>query len=221
MKPDFSKGLIPTILQHAKTNEVLMLGYQNQEAFEKMAETGVAWFYSRSKERLWKKGETSGNIQQVVSWSLDCDQDALLVQVLPAGPTCHTGAVSCFDTPIASIPASTEQEESTVPFQLEDLQQRVQEKRLSQDTSSYTSYLFREGMDKICKKFGEEAVEVILAAKGENRAEVAAESADLLYHLMVLLEISGVTWSNVIQVLAERHQKEGNRKKDRQPIQQW
>lgn len=221
MKPDFSKGLIPTILQHANTGEVLMLGYQNQEAFERMVETGVAWFYSRSKGRLWKKGETSGNIQQVISWSLDCDQDALLVQVLPAGPTCHTGSASCFDIARKMEQDTTELVERKVPFQLEDLQQRIQNKRASGDSTSYTSYLFREGIDKICKKFGEEAVEIILAAKGEDPTEVAAESADLLYHLMVLLEVSGVTWSDVIQVLADRHQKEGNRKKDRQLIQQW
>ncbi len=207
IKPDFSKGLLPVILQHYATGDVLMLGYMNEEAFEKTKEDERAWFFSRSKNRLWLKGESSEHYQYVKGMRLDCDQDTLLLTVDPAGPTCHNGTESCFDIPIS--------------FGLKAMEETINSRRASGDEKSYTNYLFKEGLDKITKKFGEEAFEVVIAAKNQDPAEVASEAADLIYHLGVLLAQSGVKVAEVEQVLWERHQKTNNLKKQRREVENF
>lgn len=181
---------MPAILQDDRTGQVLMLGYMNQEAYDKTREEGVAWFYSRSKERLWKKGESSGHIQEVVSIDVDCDQDTLLVRVKPLGPTCHTGTQSCF---------------GDQSFNLAILEQTIAAKIANPQEGSYTKYLIDEGLDKILKKCGEEMTEVVLAAKNKDKEELIDESSDLLYHFLVLLQAQDVQLKNVEAKLAERH----------------
>lgn len=191
-KIDFEKagGLVPAILQHHQTGQVLMLGYMNRESFDKTREEGVAWFYSRSKERLWKKGEESGNVQKVVDIALDCDQDTILLQVDPLGPTCHTGQTSCF---------------GEGHFNLSVLEQTISEKIKHPQEGSYTKYLVDEGQDKIIKKCGEEMTEVIIAAKNNDKEELINEASDLAYHLLVLLQQHGVSLAEVEAKLGERH----------------
>lgn len=207
LKPDFSKGLLTVILQHYTNKNVLMVGYMNEEAFESTKKEEVVWFYSRSKERLWKKGESSQNVQYVKEMYLDCDQDALLILVSPAGPTCHRNTESCFDIPPA--------------FTLKDIEQTIQDRVKEKAGDSYTHYLLTEGTDKIAKKFGEEAVEVIIAAKNADKKETANETADLLYHLGVLLYDQDIAIDDVATVLAERHQKNNNFKGERKSIDVW
>lgn len=185
-----SDGLVPAILQDHRTGQVLMLGYMNQEAYEKTRAEGVAWFYSRSKNRLWKKGESSGHTQEVVSIELDCDQDTLLLRVNPQGPTCHTGTQSCFGDNY---------------FNLATLEQTIAGKIANPQEGSYTSYLVEQGLDKILKKSGEEMTEVILAAKNHDKEELLNESSDLLYHFLVLLQQQDVQLNDVEAKLAERH----------------
>lgn len=187
---DKADGLVPAILQDDRTNQVLMLGYMNQEAYEKTCQEGVAWFYSRSKQRLWKKGESSGHVQSVVSIAVDCDQDSLLVRVIPKGPTCHKGTQSCFGDQF---------------FNLATLEQTITSKLANPQEGSYTKYLMDEGLDKILKKCGEEMTEVVLAAKNHDKNELLDESSDLLYHFLVLLQAQGVQLSEVEAKLAERH----------------
>lgn len=189
---DFAKndGLIPAILQHARTGQVLMLGYMNQEALELTLTEGVAWFYSRSKKRLWKKGETSNHVQKVVDIQADCDNDTLLVFVEPQGPTCHLGSQSCF---------------GDTYFNLAVLEETVREKMAAGQEGSYTKYLVDQGIDKILKKNGEEMTEVIIAAKNQEKSEFVAEMSDLLYHLMVLIQSQGVNLADIEAKLAERH----------------
>lgn len=207
LNPDFSKGLLTVILQHYTNKDVRMVGYMNKEAFELTKKEKVAWFYSRSKERLWKKGESSGNVQYVKDMYLDCDNDALLVMVDPAGPTCHTGAESCFNLEPS--------------FTLKDIEETVRNRAESNDEKSYTNYLLTEGIDKITKKFGEESFEVVIGAKNGDKEEVANEAADLLYHLGVLLHQQDVAVSDVELVLSSRHQKTKNFKGERQDIKKW
>ena len=194
MEADFSKngGLLSVILQDTRTKQVLMNGYMNEEALTKTKEDGVVWFYSRSKERLWKKGETSGHIQKVISMKLDCDQDALLIEVDPHGPTCHTGTQSCFGDEY---------------FNLSVLDQTVQKKLQNPEEGSYTKYLKEQGIDKILKKCGEEMTEVVLAAKNKDRENLIDESSDLLYHFLVLLNHEGLSLKDVEKNLEERHGK--------------
>ncbi|MFJ1627519.1 bifunctional phosphoribosyl-AMP cyclohydrolase/phosphoribosyl-ATP diphosphatase HisIE [Marinilactibacillus psychrotolerans] len=205
--PDFSKGLLTVILQHYTNKEIRMVGYMNEEAFELTKQEEVAWFYSRSKKRLWKKGESSGNVQYVKDMYLDCDQDALLVMVDPAGPTCHTGTDSCFNLDSS--------------FTLKDIEATIQNRAAFPDNDSYTNYLLSNGMDKIAKKFGEEAFEVVIGAKNKDKEEIANEAADVLYHLGVLLHHSGVSVSEVESVLANRHKKQNNFKGERKDVQEW
>ena len=207
LAPDFSKGLVPAILQHYQTGQVLMLGYMNEEAYNLTIQDKVCWFYSRSKERLWKKGESSNHIQHVIDIQLDCDQDTILLQVNPDGPTCHTGSVSCFNT-----------EE---PYMLESLETTIQESVDSNNPKSYTNYLLNKGIDKISKKYGEESFEVVIAAMKDDKLELTNEVADVLYHLFVLLHDRGVKFEDVISVLKERHKKSGNFKGERQDINNW
>ncbi|WP_323704351.1 bifunctional phosphoribosyl-AMP cyclohydrolase/phosphoribosyl-ATP diphosphatase HisIE [Mammaliicoccus sp. Dog046] len=205
--PDFSKGLIPAILQHHQTGQVLMLGYMNQEAYELTLQDKVCWFYSRSKDRLWKKGESSKHYQHVIDIKLDCDQDTVLIQVDPDGPTCHTGSQSCFNTP--------------TPYSLSELEATIQESVQSGNPNSYTNYLLTEGIEKITKKYGEESFEVVIAAMKQDNVELANEVADVLYHLFVLLHNRGVAYEDVIAVLSERHHKKGNFKGERKDINHW
>jgi len=204
---DFEKenGLVPAILQHYQTKQVLMMGYMNKEAYEKTVEEKVAVFYSRSKERLWKKGETSGNIQHVKDIKLDCDGDALLITVDPDGPTCHLETQSCFGDEY---------------FNLSILEKTVDEKMKNPKEGSYTKYLKDEGLDKILKKNGEEMTEVILAAKNNDKEELISETSDMLYHLLVLLRHQGISLEDVEGELARRHGEEHSYS-IRQDIQQW
>lgn len=162
----------------------------NQEAYDQTREDGVAWFYSRSKARLWKKGESSGNVQKVIDIVLDCDQDTVLLQVDPVGPTCHTGQTSCFG------------EEN---FTLATLEETISDKIANPQEGSYTKYLMDEGQDKILKKCGEEMTEVLIASKNNDKEELINESSDLFYHLIVLLQKKGVSLADVEAQLKERH----------------
>jgi phosphoribosyl-ATP pyrophosphohydrolase/phosphoribosyl-AMP cyclohydrolase len=184
------KGLLPVILQHYLTGKVLMVAYMNKEALGKTLATRVAWFWSRSRKTLWQKGETSGNVQRVINLYLDCDQDTLLLKVDPQGPACHLGTESCFGSDSEPL--------------LEQLKQVLAQRNLERPEKSYSTYLFTQGLDKILKKVGEEAAEVIIAAKNNNPQELAQEAADLIYHLMVLFEASGVAYEQVWEVLQER-----------------
>jgi phosphoribosyl-ATP pyrophosphohydrolase/phosphoribosyl-AMP cyclohydrolase len=187
------RGLIPAIVQDAATREVLTLAYMNRESLARTLETKQTWFWSRSRNELWHKGATSGNTQEVVNLALDCDSDAIIVLVKPAGPACHTGAVSCFDTGAASLGAV-----------LNQLYELIQSRERERPSGSYTTYLFEAGLDKILKKVGEESAETIIAAKNENDARLTEESADLLYHLLVLLVARGVSLTDIAQELAQR-----------------
>ena len=189
------RGLVPAIIQNAKTREVLTLAYMNEESLARTIETGQTWFWSRSRNELWHKGETSGNTQRVVSLTLDCDCDAIVVLVDPAGPACHTGATSCFD-----VPSDTE---SVGPV-LDQLYQLIQDRERERPSGSYTTYLFDEGIDKILKKVGEESAETIIAAKNEDAGRLVAEVSDLMYHLIVLLVARGVSLEEIGQELKQR-----------------
>ena len=189
------RGLIPAIIQDAATREVLTLAYMNRESLARTLETKQTWFWSRSRNELWHKGETSGNTQKVVSLALDCDADAIIVLVNPAGPACHTGAVSCFDTGMQPPALSA---------LLDELYDLIESRERERPAGSYTTYLFEEGLDKILKKVGEESAETIIAAKNDDDARLTAESADLLYHLLVLLVARGVRLSAIAQELGSR-----------------
>lgn len=206
-QPDFSKGLIPAILQDVQTKQVLMLGYMNEDAYNKTIADGMVCFYSRSKDRLWTKGETSGHTQAVQNIHLDCDQDTLLIDVIPNGPTCHTGSQSCFNT--------------TIPFYVQQLEDTVTSSAKSNKENSYTQYLLNEGLEKISKKFGEEAFEVVIGAMKSNRDEVTNETADLMYHLFVLLHALNIKFEDIEAILAKRHQVSNNFKGERSDIKDW
>lgn len=216
-------GLIPAVIQEASSGAVLMVGYMNQESLRKTLETGYTWFYSRSRQRLWKKGETSGHVQRVEQIRTDCDQDALLIQVTQEGPgACHEGYHSCFHYGV-TIDGSVEGESMSVersfdPEQvygnssgtiLEEVYQVIRDRQANPKEGSYTTYLFQEGINKILKKVGEEAAEVIIAAKDPDDEPLIYESADLLYHLMVLLAERGL---HPGQVLEELQRRRGNTK---------
>lgn len=194
-------GLIPAIVQDEQTGRVLMLAYMNKEALEKTIATKETWFYSRSREELWNKGATSGNRQTVKRLALDCDDDAILVEVLPKGPACHTGEVSCF------YKTGYEETEATRNI-IHDLTAEISHRKENPVEGSYTSYLFREGIDKVLKKVGEESSEVIIGAKNEDKQELTSELADLVYHSLVLMEISGVTVDDVKNELLKRQIKD-------------
>jgi phosphoribosyl-ATP pyrophosphohydrolase/phosphoribosyl-AMP cyclohydrolase len=200
------RGLIPAIVQNAETREVLTLAYMNDESLARTMQTNQTWFWSRSRRELWHKGETSGNTQEVVDLSLDCDRDAVVVLVNPAGPACHTGAVSCFD-----IPATGPTETRKVPNSsfLDQLYRLIESRERERPAGSYTSYLFSEGIDKILKKLGEESAETIIAAKNEDQGRLVSEVSDLVYHLLVLLVARGVTLAEIEQELIERRSRGG------------
>lgn len=192
-----SQGLVPCVVQDTSTKKVLMLAYMNEESLQKTLETKEMWFYSRSRQELWNKGATSGNKLQVVKLSKDCDSDSLLASVIPAGPACHTGAFSCF---------SENQTDIGDLWFLAELENIIRERKETPQDNSYTNYLFNHGLDKIAKKFGEEAFEVVLAAKNNEPTEVVWETADLLYHLMVLLNDQNVSLREVVEKLQKRHE---------------
>ena len=194
------KGLVPAIIQDAGTKEVLTLAYMNEESLKKTIETGETWFYSRSRQELWHKGATSGNTQTVASINYDCDQDALLVLVYPKGPACHTGAVSCFSERVV------EGKSNLADYQiLQSLEKVILDRERERPEGAYTTYLFEKGVDKILKKVGEEAAEVIIAAKNRNHEELKWEAADLLYHLQVLLVEQELPFKDVLKTLEQRH----------------
>ena len=195
------KGLVPAIVQDAASKEILTLAYMNREALGLTLKTEEAWFYSRSRKRLWHKGETSGNVQKVVSIHLDCDQDAILLQVIPEGPACHQGTYSCFEEEEPGDQSVTDRF-----FIINELEAVIARKEAERPDGSYTTYLFDKGLDKILKKVGEEASEVIIAAKNGNAEELRQETADLLYHLLVLLREQKLPLDEVFQVLKDRRQ---------------
>ncbi|PBB06224.1 bifunctional phosphoribosyl-AMP cyclohydrolase/phosphoribosyl-ATP diphosphatase HisIE [Salimicrobium humidisoli] len=194
------KGLVPAIVQDARSKTVLTLAYMNEEALKQTLQKKETVFYSRSRQELWHKGETSGNTQKVEAISYDCDQDAVLVQVTPAGPACHTGSYSCFNDALYS-------QDSDRYRMLTELGELLAKRKAELPEESYTSKLFQEGVDRIAKKIGEEAGEVIIAAKNDDREELALESADLLFHLLMLLTDRNVPLDDVLAVLEERHSK--------------
>ena len=185
-------GLIPAIIRDARTGAILTLAYMSEESLNRTRESGETWFWSRSRNELWHKGETSGNTQRVVHIATDCDNDALVVTVNPAGPACHTGSMSCFD----SVPAP--------PLDLARLMRVLRDRYESRPEGSYTAKLFNAGRERIVKKVGEEATEVVISALSEPRERVISEVADLLFHLSVLLTDVGIDWSEVGEELTNR-----------------
>lgn len=193
------KGFIPAVVQDARSKQVLTVAYMNKESLQKTIETGETWFYSRSRNELWHKGETSGNTQKVISITTDCDQDALVVEVVPAGPACHKGTTSCFTETVV------ENEKVGSVGIIPELVEVIKKREEEMPEGAYTTYLFTEGIDKICKKVGEEATEVVIGAKNRNPEEVKWEAADLIYHLLVLLQEQKISVYDVLEVLVERH----------------
>ncbi|WMN06180.1 bifunctional phosphoribosyl-AMP cyclohydrolase/phosphoribosyl-ATP diphosphatase HisIE [Marivirga arenosa] len=196
LKPDFSKGengLLPAIIQDDITGKVLMLGYMNEEALEKTQSSGKVTFYSRSKQRLWTKGESSENYLNLVDISLDCDQDTFLIKAIPDGPTCHTGADTCWD-----------EKNEGFGF-LNKLEQVIEGRKNGDNEKSYVKSLFDKGINKVAQKVGEEAVEVVIEAKDNNEELFLNESADLLFHYLILLQAKGYKLKDVIKILEGRH----------------
>ena len=190
------KGLIPAVVQDFETGRILTLAYMNRESLEISLEKRLTCFWSRSRQELWLKGETSGNYQHIVSVTADCDRDALVVKVRKDGPACHLGTESCFEYPLL-----IEEEE----FSLDTLYALLQDRKATLPEGSYTSYLFQKGLDKILKKVGEECTEVIIAGKAEDKKETVYEIADLAYHVMVLMVEAGITPEEIHRELASRH----------------
>jgi phosphoribosyl-ATP pyrophosphohydrolase/phosphoribosyl-AMP cyclohydrolase len=198
-KPNFTlseNGLLPAVIQDYISGKVLMLGYMNQEAFDKTLTEGKVTFYSRSKQRLWTKGESSSNFLHFISASVDCDQDTILIQASPDGPTCHTGDDTCW----------AESNSSKTLF-IDELRKIIKDRKENPTDSSYTASLFKKGINKIAQKVGEEAVELVIEAKDDNRALFIGEAADLLFHYLVLLEAKEISLDEIMQLLLTRHQK--------------
>ena len=205
MRPDFEKmnGMIPAIVQDVKTKKVLMLAYVNEEAYDRMLETKETCFFSRSRQTLWHKGETSGHFQYIKGMYLDCDDDTLLIEVEQVGAACHTGSYSCFFKEL-------------IPYEIGDLAQElydtIEDRKIHPVERSYTNYLLDEGIDKICKKVGEEATETVIAAKNDSKDDLIGEIGDLYYHVLVLMSAYGITVDEVEALLRKRHQVSGNKK---------
>ena len=204
------RGLVPAVVQDARTREVLTLAYMNEESLRRTLAEGETWFWSRSRSELWHKGATSGNTQRVVEVRLDCDADALVVLVEPRGPACHTGAVSCFARGAAGGAAEDERSADGIGVVLEELYEVITARRREMPAGSYTTYLFEKGLNKILKKVGEEAAETIIAAKDEDRRALTAETADLVYHLVVLMVERGLTLEALGGELARRRGGKGD-----------
>ena len=192
------KGLIPVIVADSRSKQVLTLAYMNRESLELSLKEERTVFWSRSRQELWRKGETSGNVQHLVSVTADCDRDALVVEVEPEGPACHLGGVSCFEFPVWHS-------ETRQSFSADALMELLAGRKKEMPEGSYTSYLFEKGLDKILKKVGEEATEVIIAGKAEDKRETVYEIADLAYHVMVLMTEAGISLDEVRAELASRH----------------
>lgn len=196
MQPDFAKypdGLVPAIAQDANTRKVLMLGFMNEAAWEKTLQTGYVTFFSRSKQRLWTKGEESGHLLELVGNALDCDADTLLLQVHPKGPVCHTGADTCWN-------------ETNAPDNfLAELEQIIESRKTASPESSYVAKMYAKGLNKIAQKVGEEAVELVIESKDDNQELFLNEAADLLFHYLLLLNAKGVNLQNVTEILQKRH----------------
>ncbi|MDF2499799.1 MAG: hisE [Anaerosporomusa subterranea] len=205
------RGLVPAIIQDVNTRTVLMLAYMNQESLEKTLATGLTWFYSRSRNRLWQKGETSGHIQQVKSIHYDCDADTLLVEVEQTGPACHEGTYSCFSRrietaarPVDDTNGSQPAAERPAAVVLQELYEVIIGRKTNRKEGSYTNYLFDKGQDKILKKVGEEAAETIIASKNQSKSEILYEMADLWYHCLVLLGYHNITPAELLEELQGR-----------------
>lgn len=196
MTINFNKmnGLVPAIIQDARTQKVLMLGFMNEEAYQKTVETGLVTFYSRTRQTLWTKGETSGNTLKVCEILNDCDQDTLLIKAIPAGPVCHTGADTCWD----------EKNENPVQF-LVELQRFIEKRHEEMPEGSYTTSLFRDGCHRMAQKVGEEALEAVIEAVACNDERLVYEASDMLYHLIVLLTSKGLSIEDLARELQERH----------------
>ncbi|MEP7323033.1 MAG: bifunctional phosphoribosyl-AMP cyclohydrolase/phosphoribosyl-ATP diphosphatase HisIE [Saprospiraceae bacterium] len=195
LKFDADSGLIPVIIQDDATNKVLMLGYMNQEALSQTQSTKQVTFYSRSKQRLWTKGETSGHFLSLISIATDCDNDTLLIKVIPHGPTCHEGYDTCF-----------QEENKQVDF-MKELEGLIIDRKNNPRPGSYTTSLFESGVQKIAQKVGEEAVETILEAQSDNTNALVYEASDMIYHLLVLLQAKDSSWQDVLDELIKKHQK--------------
>jgi phosphoribosyl-ATP pyrophosphohydrolase/phosphoribosyl-AMP cyclohydrolase len=200
-------GLIPAVVQDYQSKEVLTVAYMNKTSLEKTVEIGETVFFSRSRKKLWHKGETSGNTQKVKSIRYDCDQDALVVLVEPKGPACHTGAYSCFSETLFEAETKNAGPSSDRYRILNELQEIIAKRQHEMPEGAYTTYLFEKGVDKILKKVGEEAGEVIIAAKNRDPEELRWEVSDLLYHVLVLLQEQNVPLDDILQTLEERHTK--------------
>lgn len=195
MRPDFSKysdGLVPAIVQDGNTRVVLMLGFMNEEAYDKTIKEGRITFFSRSRQRLWTKGETSGNFLMLQDMLVDCDEDTLLIKALPVGPVCHTGADTCFN-------------ERNPSFSLQKLEAVIRDRKENPDAKSYTSALFAKGINKVAQKVGEEAVELVIESMDYDKEKFLNEAADLLFHYLILLHAKDHKLEDVIKVLGERH----------------
>ncbi|MFF2533311.1 bifunctional phosphoribosyl-AMP cyclohydrolase/phosphoribosyl-ATP diphosphatase HisIE [Brevibacillus sp. NPDC058079] len=197
------KGLIPVIVQDAGSKTVLTLAYMNEESLQKSLETKETWFWSRSRQQLWHKGETSGHTQRIVSMQYDCDGDALVVMVEPNGPACHTGVYSCFSQEVLSDTEDERVQADRFAI-LSELEELIAAREVERPEGSYTTYLFEKGVDKILKKVGEEAAEVIIAAKNRSREELRYEASDLIFHLMVLLREQKLPLDEVLTELQRR-----------------
>jgi phosphoribosyl-ATP pyrophosphohydrolase/phosphoribosyl-AMP cyclohydrolase len=214
-------GLLPAIVQDAVSKEVLMLAYMNEQALERSLKTGETWFWSRSRNSLWHKGETSGNVQKIQSIAYDCDADTLLIKVIPAGPACHTGKYSCFYSQLRQAGEEARDAADTAPAQaaggdagsgdgsrfrmLSVLEAVIASREAERPEGAYTTYLFEKGLDKILKKVGEETAEVIIAAKNRDNDELRYEVSDLIFHLMVLLREAKLPLDEVMKELERRH----------------
>ena len=196
MNIDFQKmnGLVPAIIQDARTLKVLMLGFMNEEAYQKTVETGLVTFYSRTRQTLWTKGETSGNTLKVKEILCDCDSDTLLIKAIPAGPVCHTGADTCWD----------EKNDNPIMF-LDELQRFIEKRHEKMPEGSYTTSLFRDGCHRMAQKVGEEALEAVIEAVAGNDERLIYEASDMLYHLIVLLTSKGLSIDDLARELQERH----------------
>ena len=196
-----SDGLIPCIAQDYKSGEVLMMAYMNEESYKKTIETGLMTYWSRSRQKLWTKGEESGHFQKMISLTIDCDKDTILAKVDQTGPACHTGNPTCFFTPLTE---KKDVDEADIYKVLQDVYSVIADRKVNPREGSYTNYLFDKGIDKILKKVGEECTEIVIAAKNPDAGEIKYEIADFLYHAMVLMVEKGVTWEEIADELARR-----------------
>ncbi|MGF9700661.1 bifunctional phosphoribosyl-AMP cyclohydrolase/phosphoribosyl-ATP diphosphatase HisIE [Paenibacillus sp. MABNR03] len=216
----WSDGLVPAIVQDAETRQVLMMAYMNRESLKLSLESGETWFWSRSRQELWHKGATSGNVQTITSLKYDCDGDTLLVEVKPNGPACHTGEVTCFHNEIVGLPQKSVEQDGTEANAnsagpqaegrfdvLAELESVIAERERERPEGAYTTYLFDKGVDKILKKIGEEASETIIAAKNKDNDELRLEVSDLMYHLLVLLQERKLPLDDIMAELSRRHER--------------